>query len=233
MGGPEVPGDWAGGLEGLEYRLGPGWSPKHQGWRVRLVTHNYLEEVKDSNVVGLLRGSEEPDRYVLVSNHRDAWGFGAVDPSSGTASMMEVARVLGDLHTTTGWRPRRTIVFVSWAVEEYGMMGSNEWVSDKIHKLMDRAVALINVDPGGPIGPIIDPDASPILKDVFLEAMRAVPSPVDPNKSYHEFIQNWLVEENKTGKNNVEEFVETLGSGSDHESFAFYAGVPSLFFSFM
>ena len=231
MGGPEVPEGWAGGLEGLVYRLGPGWSPQHQGWRVRLVTHNYLEEVKSSNVLGLLRGSEEPDRYVLLTNHRDAWGYGAIDPSSGTTSLMEVARVLGALHTATGWRPRRTIVFASWAAEEYGLMGSNEWVSDKIQKVMDRAVAIINVDICI-IGDILSPKASPILKEVFLAAIRAVPSTLDPTKSYYEFLETWLAAGEKTADTSVEEYVKILGSGSDHASFAFYAGVPALYFSF-
>ena len=88
-------------------------------------------------MIGIIRGSVEPDRYVVIGNHRDAWGYGAVDPSSGTCSMMEIARVLGAL-ARTGWRPRRTIIFASWASEEYGSLGSNEWVYDKVHKLMNR-----------------------------------------------------------------------------------------------
>ena len=59
----------------------------------------------------------------MVGNHRDAWGFGAMDPSSGTASMLEVARVLGE-KLQTGWRPRRTIIFLSWGSEEFGLTGT-------------------------------------------------------------------------------------------------------------
>ena len=40
--GPEVPEGWVKGLEGLKYRLGPGWSPKRHGWRVRLVPPRIL-----------------------------------------------------------------------------------------------------------------------------------------------------------------------------------------------
>ena len=58
----------------------------------------------------------------MVGNHRDAWGFGAMDPSSGTAAMLEVARVLGE-KLKTGWRPRRTIIFLSWGAEEFGLTG--------------------------------------------------------------------------------------------------------------
>ena len=49
------------------------------------------------NVIGTIYGKEEPDRWVLIGNHRDAWGFGAVDASSGTAAMMEISRGLKDL----------------------------------------------------------------------------------------------------------------------------------------
>ena len=74
---------------------------------------------------------------MMICNHRDAWGYGAVDPSSGTAIMMEVGRVLGE-RLRSGWRPRRSIVLGSWAAEEAGIMGSAEWVYDKVHKLMNR-----------------------------------------------------------------------------------------------
>ena len=46
--------------------------------------------------------------------------------------MMEVARVLG-ARLRAGWRPRRSIVLGSWAAEEAGIMGSAEWVYDKVH----------------------------------------------------------------------------------------------------
>ena len=82
MGGPEVPEDWRGGLPGLTYRFGPGMNDRHQGWKARIVTHNYLKDVMDTNVIGVIRGQEEPDRYVLLSNHRDAWGYGAQSVTS-------------------------------------------------------------------------------------------------------------------------------------------------------
>merc|ERR1712212_579321 len=77
-----------------------------------------------SNVIGVLRGSEEPDRYVMVGNHRDAWGFGALDPGSGTAQMMQVVRVLGE-KGRTGWRPKRSLVFLSWGAEELSLLWIN------------------------------------------------------------------------------------------------------------
>jgi Zn-dependent M28 family amino/carboxypeptidase len=85
-------------------------------------------------------GKQRAICFILLSyvgNHRDSWGYGAADPSSGTCALMEIARVLGSM-VKSGWRPRRTIVFASWAVEEYGLEGSYEYVFDNIKKMIDR-----------------------------------------------------------------------------------------------
>ena len=135
MGGPRAPEAWQGEIPGLVYRLGP--DTKHRGWAARLSVNNFLAEVKSDNVIGIIRGREEPDRLVIMGNHRDAWGYGASDPSSGTAAMMEMARIFGQ-RLRQGWRPRRTIVLANWASEEAGLMSSYEWVMDKIHHLTHR-----------------------------------------------------------------------------------------------
>lgn len=95
---------------------------------------NYIEKrkkVENGYIYDLLCQQQHflhpPDRYVLIGNHRDAWGYGAADPSSGTAQLLETARVLGKLREE-GWRPRRTLVFCSWGAEEYALIGSVEWV---------------------------------------------------------------------------------------------------------
>jgi len=72
-------------------------------------------------VIAIIKGAEEPDRYIILGNHRDAWVFGAVDPHSGTASLLEVAQRLGEL-VEKGWQPRRSIVLCSWDAEEYGVV---------------------------------------------------------------------------------------------------------------
>ena len=95
MGGAEVPDEWKGGIKNISYSLGGVMNPPE--FKVRISTHNYFGTVKSSNVIGYIRGSIEPDRYVFLSNHRDAWGYGAMDPSSGTCQLMEVARVFGSL----------------------------------------------------------------------------------------------------------------------------------------
>ena len=103
--GNEVPEKWKGALN-ITYRLGPGFN--ENGMKIKMVINNKLERKTIYNVIGTIYGKEEPDRYVLMGNHRDSWVFGAVDASSGTTTTTEVARGLGVL-MKEGWKPRRTI----------------------------------------------------------------------------------------------------------------------------
>lgn len=122
--GPKAPVNWTGKLN-LEYRIGPGYEDNSY---LEIEISNYLKRSAIHNVIGIIEGCIEPDRYVLIGNHRDAWGFGAVDPHSGTAVLLELAEVFSRLINTTKWCPRRSIVFCSWAAEEQGLHGSSEWV---------------------------------------------------------------------------------------------------------
>ena len=97
MGGRQSPEKWHGKLKDVDYNLGPGMASDYEGWEVRLVTNNYFGTKKSSDIIGYIRGGVEPDRYVFLSNHRDAWGYGSVDPSSGTAQLMEVGQMEGNL----------------------------------------------------------------------------------------------------------------------------------------
>ncbi|GFO17324.1 N-acetylated-alpha-linked acidic dipeptidase 2 [Plakobranchus ocellatus] len=96
LGGMEVPGasDWQGGMN-ITYRTGPGFLDT--SWRIQLNVTSHNQRAKVENVIGIIKGEIEPDRYVLLGNHRDAWIYGALDPSAGTAAMLEIARVMGKL----------------------------------------------------------------------------------------------------------------------------------------
>ena len=130
--------DWQGGLP-IQYHLG--------GERVKV--HLKIEMDNGTQpyyvVEGRIRGAELPDEWVVLGNHRDAWAFGGVDPSSGTASMMELTRALGELKKQ-GMRPRRTVVVCSWDGEEVGLTGSTEWGEQFADELRSKAVAYVNVD---------------------------------------------------------------------------------------
>ena len=122
----------------MTYLIGGQISDDHNnGAKLEIQVNNKMEEKVSSNVIGIIHGAVEPDRYVMFGNHRDAWGFGALDPNSGTAQMMEVARVLAE-RKKSGWRPRRTIMFLSWGAEEYSLCGSREFVEQYEMEVSDR-----------------------------------------------------------------------------------------------
>ncbi|KAK7493452.1 hypothetical protein BaRGS_00015352 [Batillaria attramentaria] len=118
-----------------------------------------------------------PDRYVLIGNHRDAWVYGAVDPSGGTAAMLEVARAMGRLVKEGRWRPRRSIMFCSWGGEEYGLIGSNEWTEQYAKSLGARAVGYINTDISVQGNYTFKAGASPLMYRALYTATQKIPNP--------------------------------------------------------
>ena len=168
MDGPLAPQDWQGGLP-IQYHLG--------GERVKV----HLKIEMDNGlqpyyvVEGRIRGAELPDEWVVLGNHRDAWVFGGVDPSSGTASMMELTRALGQL-AKEGMRPRRTIVVCSWDGEEVGLTGSTEWGEQFADELRAKGVAYINVDEATS-GPNFHGQAVASLAPMLVETIRTLQDP--------------------------------------------------------
>ena len=136
--GPVAPATWQGALP-FTYRVGPGPATV----RVNVQMDDSTRSIWV--VEGRIRGTEEPDKYVVLGNHRDAWVFGAVDPSSGSATQLELARVLGAL-AREGKRPKRSIVFASWDAEEWHLTGSTEWGEQFEDDLRRNAIAYLNVD---------------------------------------------------------------------------------------
>ncbi|XP_043701342.1 probable glutamate carboxypeptidase AMP1 isoform X2 [Telopea speciosissima] len=138
--GPRFPYEWRKDLQRSKVgRVGPGPT---------FLNFTYQEEKKMvtiHNIFAVIKGWEEPDRYVLLGNHRDAWTYGAVDPNSGTAALLDIARRYA-LLMHSGWTPRRTIILCSWDAEEFGMVGSTEWVEQNLLNLGSKAVAYLNVD---------------------------------------------------------------------------------------
>jgi len=217
---------WRGGLN-LTYRFGPGF--KSPNTTVRIEIHNKVEETDIYDVIGTIRGREEPDRIVLIGNHRDAWLFGAVDPSSGTATLTEMSRILGNL-LKTGWRPRRTIMFCSWAAEEFGLIGSVEWVEQNSKMLSDRAIAYLNTDVavGGNFVLVIQ--TCPLLVDFIFSWAKKVrdPNAHDSKTSMYDIMTERL----PAGTNPGEPYVLPFKFMSDYYPFYMDVGVPSADFSY-
>ena len=165
--GPAAPEWW--GRDAARAHAGPGSAPL----RVNVRIDDALRPVW--TVTGTLRGRDEPDSIVLVGNHRDAWVFGGVDPSTGTASMLELVRVLGTLRRE-GWSPKRSLLFASWDAEEFGLTSSTEWAEQHAEWLQSRAVAYLNVD-GAASGSRFVAGGSPSLLQVLAGAAGTVRDP--------------------------------------------------------
>ncbi len=220
MDGPVAPAGWQGGLH-FKYHLG--------GGRVRAHLKIQMAETLKANYVveGRIRGSDYPDEWVLVGNHRDAWVFGAADPSSGTAAMMETTRGLGQL-AQQGVRPRRTLLFLSWDGEETSYAGSVEWSEQFGHELWQKAVAYLNVDIGV-AGPNLQGSSVGSLAPLMVEASRSLQDP--SGRSLYEAWRSSRAQDLRAlGENDtVTDFnlVETrIGSGSDYAALLDHAGVP-------
>jgi N-acetylated-alpha-linked acidic dipeptidase len=168
LAGPVGPAGWQGGLP-FTYHAGPGPAA------VRLRVENSESIGTMRNVIGSIRGAEEPDQWVVIGNHRDAWIYGAVDPASGTAALLEVARALGEA-LRAGHRPRRTIVFASWDAEEDLLGGSTSWAKDFRAHLLRHGVAYVNVD-SAIAGPDFEGGSTPALAGFLGEVARSVHHP--------------------------------------------------------
>jgi N-acetylated-alpha-linked acidic dipeptidase len=214
LGGPVAPLDWQGALP-MTYHVGPGPATLH-------VEIDMDDEIRSIWVVeGRIRGSEKPDELVILGNHRDAWVYGAVDPSSGTATQLEAARVLGAL-AKSGERPRRTVVFTDWDAEEWHLTGSTEWGEQFAAELGKGAVAYLNVD-SSTSGPDFSIGAVASLNPTILGVARDV---IDPN-SRRSLFDVWQQKQASSGDEGRGSMVENeLGSGSDYTVFLNFLGVP-------
>lgn len=219
--GPDAPQSWQGALP-FHYHLGPG------GVRAHLVSQQDYERRMIWDVIGKVKGAELPDEWVISGNHRDAWVYGAVDPNSGTAAMLEAVHGIGVL-LREGWKPKRTLLFCSWDAEEEGLIGSTEWVEQHAQTL-DHAVAYFNVDVGVS-GPNFTASAVPSLKQFVRGVTQAVPSPLG-GSVYDEWRLNRTRREAQSDSSSAPQptepvHINDLGSGSDFTPFLQHSGVPS------
>jgi N-acetylated-alpha-linked acidic dipeptidase len=232
LGGRDSPREWQGALP-FTYHVGPG------PVRVKMHLKQDYQFRTLWDVIGRVRGSEFPGEWVVAGNHRDAWVYGAVDPISGTAAMLEAVHGVGDL-LKSGWKPKRTLIFASWDGEEEGLMGSTEWAEQHESELADAA-AYFNMDVGDS-GPKFGASAVPSLKPFLRDVTKAVPSPKggtvyevwqksdqpgasSSTQSPAEAIEGSRRVPDANLKGDVP--VGDLGSGSDYSAFQQHLGVPS------
>jgi N-acetylated-alpha-linked acidic dipeptidase len=212
--GREVPDGWQGGLP-FRYHVGPGVVRA----RVQVTDDRTTNGTKAiHNTFGFVRGSEHPDELVIIGAHRDAWGPGAADNVSGTVSVLEAARAVAEL-TKTGRRPKRTIVFATWDAEEWGLIGSTEYVEDDSLRLMRGGVAYLNQDVAAE-GARFGAGGSPSLRPLLRQVAQQVPDPSGAGSVYAEWRRLAQL-----GDTTVPPMSDP-GGGSDFAGFYNHLGIP-------
>jgi N-acetylated-alpha-linked acidic dipeptidase len=219
--GPVAPEAWRGSLP-TTYHIGPGPAKVHMKLQMDYAQRRLID------VVGRITGAVAPDEWVIVGSHRDAWTFGASDSVSGHVSMMAVARAMGEM-MKKGWRPRRSVVFVSWDGEEQGLLGSTEWVEDLQDELRSKAAVYVNRDAGA--GGLNFTGSAVHSLTPFVHELAQSVRPEGQSKTLYD---GWLqrVREESPAKDGQPILkappVGALGSGSDYTAFLDHVGISSL-----
>ena len=205
---------WQGGLP-FRYHVGPGPITA----RVVVTDDRATTAYKTIwDAFGIVRGSEFPDELVVIGGHRDAWGPGAADNVSGTVSVLQAAHAVADA-LRTGWRPRRTIVFASWDAEEWGLVGSTEYVEQDTARLLKGGVAYLNQDEVV-TGPHFGAGGSPSLRAMLRGVAAMVLDPSGKGTVY----QVWRRESGVP--DSLQPAMGDPGGGSDFAGFYNHLGLP-------
>lgn len=205
--GPRAPEAWQGGLH-FPYRIGPGPT------EARLDLDIDYQRAPVRNVIAAIPGTKHPEKKVIIGGHYDSWTYGANDNTSAWATILEVGRSLGAL-LDKGWRPDRTIVLVGWGGEEYGLLGSTEWVEQLKAQLGNDAVAYLNMDRTA--GQDFYGGGVPALDRLLYGTARSVKDPGDDRSVY----DNWAAQ-----FGGAKPEVVRPGSGSDYTAFLDHVGIP-------
>ncbi|HEY7897254.1 MAG TPA: M28 family metallopeptidase [Gemmatimonadaceae bacterium] len=213
--GGELPAGWQGGLP-FRYHVGPGPVRARVVVTTDAATHPY-KDIWD--VLGTIRGSEYPDQLVIIGGHRDAWGPGTADNISGTVSVLETARTIGDL-VKQGYRPKRTIIFASWDAEEWGLMGSTEFVEQDSARLSKNGAAYINFDEVA-TGPALGASGTPSLRPFFRDVTKVVASPTGNGSVYDAWRKS-----DRITSDTAQPAIGDPGGGSDFAGFYNHLGIP-------
>jgi len=212
--GAAIPQTWQGGLP-FRYHAGPGPVAARIVVRSDSAT-NAIKHIYDT--FGIVRGSEFPDEYVIIGGHRDAWGPGAGDNVSGTVSILEAAQAVA-AEVKRGWKPKRTLLFATWDAEEWGLLGSTEYVEDDSLRLERGAVAYFNQDVAAE-GPNFGGGGSPSLRPTLRDVAREVEDPSGGGSIYDVWRKAESIPDSAEPK------MGDPGGGSDFAGFYNHLGIP-------
>jgi N-acetylated-alpha-linked acidic dipeptidase len=219
--GGSVPQAWQGGLP-FRYHVGPG--PVRARLKVKTERGaRALHPIWDT--FGMIRGTRAPDEWVIVGGHRDAWSPGAADNISGTVVVLEAARAFAEL-ARQGIRPARTLIFATWDAEEWGLIGSTEWVEEMADSLRAKVVAYINEDDVA-TGMQFGGSGSPSLKSLIRAATQVVPDPTSGGGGGGATGSVYAVWLRRLRGDTTQLTLGNLGGGSDFAGFSHHLGIPS------
>jgi N-acetylated-alpha-linked acidic dipeptidase len=223
LAGPAAPsGSGFQGALPFTYRLGPG------PVTARLDVQMDSGRRPIRNVIGKITG-RDPDRWIVLGTHHDAWSFGGMDPGTGLAAVFETARGLAAL-ARSGWTPERSIVFAFWDAEEFGLIGSTEYAEAMQAELREKAIVYINTDLS--MRGRFDGGGTPSLRDFLVQVTRDVPHFDGVGSVYERWrADEWQrqpAERRRRGPDGFEVELAALGSGADFVAFQDFLGLPTM-----
>ena len=229
--GRVVPSNWRGSIP-ITYHVGGTDAAK-----VHMVVKSEWSLKTAYNVVAKMEGSQYPDQWVMRGNHHDGWVFGASDPISGHIAMMAEAKAIGEL-AKTGWRPKRTLVYLSWDAEEPMLLGSTEWVETHAAELKQKGLIYINTDGNG--RGFLGVDGNHAFQNMVAKVAADVTDPqtgvsVDQRRRAAAMVEGASPGAGERSKaiaklagDGKDIPLDPLGSGSDYSSFVQHLGVAAL-----
>ncbi|XP_077852540.1 transferrin receptor protein 2 isoform X10 [Macaca mulatta] len=216
--GPVAPQEWQGSLLGSPYHLGPGPG-------LRLAVNNHRTSTPINNIFGCIEGRSEPDHYVVIGAQRDAWGPGAAKSAVGTAILLELVRTFSSM-VSNGFRPRRSLLFISWDGGDFGSVGSTEWLEGYLSVLHLKAVVYVSLDNAVLGDDKFHAKTSPLLTSLIESVLKQVDSPNHSGQTLYEQVVF-------TNPSWDAEVIRPLPMDSSAYSFTAFVGVPAVEFSFV
>ncbi|NWW79542.1 TFR1 protein, partial [Climacteris rufus] len=208
--------DWTPGVMGCKVTVS-----SSSKMTVKLTVNNVMVDRKILNIFGVIKGFEEPDRYVVLGAQRDSWGPGAAKAGVGTAILLELARVISDMVKNDDYKPRRSIIFASWSAGDYGAVGATEWLEGYSTTLHAKAFTYINLDTAVLGSKHVKISASPLLYTLLETVMKKVKDPAkDSENLYTRVGSDWVQ--------------RVVPLDLDNAAFPFlaYSGIPVVSFGF-
>ncbi|OXB75640.1 UNVERIFIED_CONTAM: hypothetical protein H355_001284, partial [Colinus virginianus] len=188
---------------------------------VKLDVSNSMKDRKILNIFGAIQGFEEPDRYVVIGAQRDSWGPGVAKAGTGTAILLELARVISDMVKNGGYKPRRSIIFASWSAGDYGAVGATEWLEVLEGLSCSSSYQCVRCPFFLAGGTHVKISASPLLYTLLERVMKGVKDPATGSgKLYDRVGSDWV------------KAVFPLGLDNAAFPFLAYSGIPVVSFGF-